>query len=46
MNLQAFLETLPIVLCGMGGIFIVMGIIYLSIKLVNIFFVDNEKNNN
>ncbi|NLJ84339.1 MAG: hypothetical protein GX336_05470 [Halanaerobiaceae bacterium] len=45
MNIDGFLQTLSIALRGLGGIFIVMGIIYLSIKLVNIFFADNGNNN-
>ncbi len=34
MNFSAFIETLSIVLYGMAGIFIVMGIIYLTIVLL------------
>ncbi|MFI5359450.1 MAG: hypothetical protein ACHQYO_05310 [Halanaerobiales bacterium] len=45
MNIEGFLQTLPIALRGMGGIFVVMAIVYLSIKLVNIFFADNGNKN-
>lgn len=34
MNIHSFLETLPVVLYGMAGIFIVMGIIFLAIVLL------------
>jgi Na+-transporting methylmalonyl-CoA/oxaloacetate decarboxylase gamma subunit len=38
MNLQALLETVPITIYGMGGIFIVMIIVYLGIKILTRFF--------
>lgn len=34
MHLDAFLGTLPVVLYGMLGIFVVMGIIFLAIVLL------------
>lgn len=34
MNVSGFLETLPIVLYGMTGIFIVIGVIFLSVKIL------------
>lgn len=34
MNVSGFLETLPIVLYGMTGIFVVIGVIFLSVKVL------------
>lgn len=34
MNVQGFLDSLPILLYGMVGIFVVIGIIAVSIKLM------------
>ncbi len=35
MNFQGFIDTLPILLYGMAGIFVVIAIIALSIKLMS-----------
>lgn len=40
MNIDAFLQTLPVGLYGLGGIFIVMAIVYFSIKLLTKAFVN------
>ena len=37
-DVNAFLKTLPVGLYGMGGIFIVMIIVYLGIKILTRFF--------
>lgn len=43
-NIDVFLKTLPVMGKGMTGIFIVMFIIFLSIKLLNSTFkVEKEK---
>ncbi|WP_017415581.1 OadG-related small transporter subunit [Clostridium tunisiense] len=43
-NIDVFLETLPVMGKGMAGIFVVMFIIFLSIKLLNSTFkVEKEK---
>lgn len=38
MNVQGFVGTLPILLYGMVGIFVVIGIIAFTIKLMNWVF--------
>lgn len=38
MNIDAFLRSLPVLLYGMMGIFIVIGIIAVSIKLMGWIF--------
>ncbi|MEA4831632.1 MAG: OadG-related small transporter subunit [Oscillospiraceae bacterium] len=43
MNTELFLQTLPIMAKGVGGIFIVMGIIYLLVTVLNVI---SAKNNN
>jgi hypothetical protein len=38
MNIKGFVDTLPILLYGMAGIFVVIGIIAFTIKLMNWVF--------
>jgi hypothetical protein len=38
MNIQGFLDSLPVLLYGMVGIFVVIGIIFVSIKLMGWIF--------
>lgn len=35
MNIERFLETLPVLLTGMAGIFLVTGILIVSIVILN-----------
>jgi hypothetical protein len=37
-NFEGFMQTLPIMLYGMAGIFAVIIVIYLSISIMNIVF--------
>jgi hypothetical protein len=38
MNVKGFVDSLPILLYGMAGIFVVIGIIFVSIKLMGWIF--------
>lgn len=42
MNVDVFMESLVIMVKGMGGIFVVMLIIYLSIKVLSYLFKGEE----
>lgn len=42
MNVQAFLDTLPIMGLGMLGIFVVTGVIVLSMYVLNALFKDKK----
>ena len=43
MNVEAFLATLPLLLKGMGGIFLVIGVIMLVIWLLNKAFPEKQE---
>lgn len=43
MNVEAFLATLPLLLKGMGGIFLVIGVIMLVIWLLNKAFPEKRE---
>lgn len=42
LNFNGFLQTLPIMVSGMVGIFIVIGIIYIVIAGLNKYFANNK----
>lgn len=42
MNIQNFLNTLPIALYGMAGIFTVIIVIMILVKLLNLVFKDKK----
>lgn len=41
-HVESFLQTLPIMLYGMGGIFVVIGVIALLVKLLQAIFPNKE----
>lgn len=43
MNVQAFLNSLPIMLYGMGGIFIVTVLVFVCIKILTKLFPEKEE---
>ncbi len=43
MDIDAFVKILPMVLYGMGGIFVVTGVIYLSVAVLNKVFVPKKE---
>lgn len=42
--IQTFYQTLPIMLKGMGGIFIILGAIYVLLAISNRVFANRKKN--
>ena len=42
MNFDGFLGTIPIMINGMMGIFIVIGVIYIMIAILNKYCVDKK----
>lgn len=42
LNFAAFLKSLPIMVKGMGGIFVVIALIYLTVVLLNRFTKNKE----
>lgn len=42
-NIKVFMETLPVMGFGMAGIFIVMILIFMSIKILNSVFKEKSK---
>jgi len=42
-NIKVFMETLPVMGFGMAGIFIVMALIFLAIKILNSVFKEKSK---
>ena len=42
MSIDAFLQTLPVGFYGLGGIFVVMAVVYFSIKFLTKVFADEQ----
>lgn len=43
-SIDVFLDTLPVMGIGMGGIFLVMTVIYLMIRILGVLFPETQEN--